>query len=325
MNLYEAYGLTIKSTILLPELAPAGGNCVPDINIDYARISRTPPHVSADGSYFETDGEESFLYWDTAGSFLVRGGNEILISPMPAVPESIIRLPLLGTVLSAAVQQRGFLGLHASAVNIGGHAVAFIGCRGQGKSTTAAALVGRGHTLLCDDMVVIKPQPVGQPPLVLKGFPLLKLFPEAAAAAMGDDPGVLPRLIEGYEKRSRSAVNSFSVDSAPLKKIYFLTEGDSIEIEAVEPREQVIHLIRHSYTARIFGNSLNNETASRNFRQCVDLSNRTSVCWLKRPKELRQLTQLARFIEADVLEGPDWSRGAAPGNETCSPASSAVL
>ena len=144
------------------------------------------------------------------GAFLVRGGKEIIVDAISGVEESLIRLPLLGMVLAAVLQQRGLLVLHASAVAFNGDAVAFLGGSGWGKSTLAATLYARGHPLVADDLVAVD---VGgrENPIVLPGFPQLKLLPEAAAASLGDDAELLPRLASGFDKRSHRAANEFSI------------------------------------------------------------------------------------------------------------------
>ena len=57
-----------------------------------------------------------------------------------------------------AMFEDGFVGLHASAVAIDGHAVALLGPSGVGKSTTAYVLTQRhGARLLSDDLALISP------------------------------------------------------------------------------------------------------------------------------------------------------------------------
>ena len=58
-----------------------------------------------------------------------------------------------GTVLATVCQLRGWLTLHASAVEIGGRAVAFVGDSGAGKSTLAALACLGGANLVTDDVL----------------------------------------------------------------------------------------------------------------------------------------------------------------------------
>jgi hypothetical protein len=300
MYTYFTYGLGIQSTLSLPELIPSTLD-VPDISIQLGKVEQEAPQTDEEGSYFHLSDDESFLFWETAGKFLVREGKEIVVDPAPGVPEKIIRLPLLGTVLAAAIQQRGFLGLHASAVDIGGRAVAFVGYRGRGKSTMAAALVARGHKLIADDLVVLDALGTEDIPLVRPGFPQLKLFPEAAAASFGDDPSKLPALIAGFEKRARHVPGTFSTRPVPLNAIFFLETGPSIAVERMPVQEAVLNFIRHSYTIRVFRDCLDRPGEFSNLRQCAALADRVSTCRLVRPRDLNSLAAVAEIVENTIV------------------------
>jgi hypothetical protein len=296
--MYVAYGLKVDSTIPLPELVERKGGGA-DIIIQRGQIERPLPETDQTGSYFHSAGEEAYLFWDEVGAFLVREGKEIVVDALPGVKEQVLRLPLLGTVLSAAIQQRGFLPLHASAVAIDGRAVAFLGPRGAGKSTMAAALYARGHDLISDDSVVVDIAG-SAPPLVMPGFPQLKLFP-AAAAKLGYDIQALPRLIPNFEKRSCRA-DRFYREAIPLHRIYVLDRGPVIEIEPLGSQEAIIKLISQSYVARVFKESLKGVLASLHLSQCVEIVNNVSICRLKRDFSLLELDDVARSVELDVRE-----------------------
>ena len=93
---------------------------------------------------------------------------------------------LLGSVAGLVLQNLGAVCLHASTVNIDGFAVAFVGPPGTGKSTTAAALLRRGHAIITDDVAVID-EADGQP-YVRRGYARLNLLDDAANALFLDSP-----------------------------------------------------------------------------------------------------------------------------------------
>lgn len=298
MYSYVAFGLNIHSTFPLPELMTTSGS-LPDVIIRRAKISRPLPKTDNEGMYFELNKEEAYLFWEGVGAFLVRNGRDILVDPLSKVEDHIVRLPLLGTVLSAAIQQRGFLTLHASAVAIDGGAIAFLGHRGAGKSTMAATLYGRGHTLLADDSVVMD-MSNAECPMVVPGFPQLKLFPEAAVASLGDDPETLPRLIPGFEKRSRHTIERFSPYPLPLTRVYVLERGEPIEIAPMRPQDTIVQIISHSYVARIFKNSLKGTLAASHLLQCANLANKVPFYKLKRNFSLSCLPEVAHLVEQEM-------------------------
>jgi hypothetical protein len=299
MYSYVAYGLSIHSPTPLPELMPVA-NAKPDLIIRRAKLDRPlPTNTDRDGSYFRMEADEAYLFWQEVGAFLVRKGKEIIVDTFPGVEERIIRLPLLGTVLSAAISQRDLPALHGSAVAVNGQAVAFLGFRGAGKSTMAAALYSRGHSMIADDSVVLDIHGPGMPK-ALPSFPQFKLFPEAARASLGDDPKKLPQLMSGFEKRGRRVVERFSPQPVPLSRLYILERGSEFGIEPIPTQERFLHLFRHSYVARIFGTSLNGAAASSHFLQCARLAGKAPVYRLKRPFSLAALPEAARMVEDDL-------------------------
>ena len=299
MYSYFAYGLGIQSLMPLPELKEVA-KVKPDLIIRRGEIDRPlPTSIDRDGSYFHLEAGEAYLFWKEVGAFLVRNGNEIIVDAFPGVEERIIRLPLLGTVLSAAISQRNLPALHASAVAVNGQAVAFLGFRGAGKSTMAAALYSRGHSLIADDSVVLDINGPGIP-TALPSFPQLKLFPEAASASLGDDPKTLPQLMSGFEKRGRRVTERFSTQPVPLSRLYILDRGTEFGIEPIPTQERFVHLFRHSYVARIFSASLKGPAASSHFLQCVRLAGKAPVYRLKRPFSLAALPDAARMVEEDL-------------------------
>jgi hypothetical protein len=96
------------------------------------------------------------------GSYWIRAGREIVVTPTPDAGMREVRLFLLGTAWAALCYQRGLLPLHASAVQVGDHAVAFCGATGTGKSTLAAWLSERGYSLISDDRCRFDISPQGQ-------------------------------------------------------------------------------------------------------------------------------------------------------------------
>jgi hypothetical protein len=187
--------------------------------------------------------------------------------------------------------------LHASAVVIDGEAIAFLGAKGQGKSTTAAAVYARGHALLADDIVALDTRHA-EGPMVLPGFPLMKLWPESAASALGDDPERLPRLAPDYDKRARGITERFANRPVPLKCIYTLDDGIAPAVKSLAPSQAMVPLIAHSYAARFGRRLLIGATATAHFLDCARLLEWVPVYKLERPRALEQLPTLAQVIES---------------------------
>lgn len=292
---YSAYGLSIHSPLALPELV-AGGEAA-DVIIRLGRVSCPPLETTDSKGWLKTAGEEVGFFHEEVGAFLVRGGAEILVDPVPGVEEHVLRLFILGMGLGLLLRQRGHLVLHASAVEIEGSATAFLGWKGIGKSTMAAALYERGHGIVTDDVLALD-FGGAKSLVVLPAFPQLKLWPEAAAA-VGNVPDALPRLGLRLEKRSRRAERRFPQKPLPLKCIYVLATGPAPGIEPLQPRDAFVELVGQSYLVRSLRST---SAASLHFRQCTQLVNCVSIRLLKTNRSLAALPDLAQMVERDAAD-----------------------
>src|SRR5690606_16473868 len=95
-----------------------------------------------------------------------------------------IGLPLFGPVMACLLHRQGLLVLHGSAVVIDGEAHAFLGDKGSGKSTTAAALIAAGLPLVADDVVALDRLEDGRL-AVRAAFPAMKLDARMMAGFAG--------------------------------------------------------------------------------------------------------------------------------------------
>jgi hypothetical protein len=73
----------------------------------------------------------------------------------PAAPIGLIAILITGSVVAYLLSADGSLVLHASAVEVNGEALAFIGQSGQGKTTMATILCAEGHALVSDDLLPV--------------------------------------------------------------------------------------------------------------------------------------------------------------------------
>jgi hypothetical protein len=295
-HLYRAYGLIIQSPIPLPELLAGGG--APDVVIHFGTVEYRPTDANRRLSEMQLVGEDIYLFWGDIGSFVVRGGREIIIDPLPGVQEHVLRLFILGTTLAMLLCQRGLTVFHASAVAIRGQVVAFAGVKGAGKSTSAAALHAAGHTVVADDILAI--DTCDGVPMVLPGFPHLKLWPDSVAL-LGHDPEQLPRLRPEVEKRSYSLVQRFSAEPLPLRHFCLLSPGPALDLQPYEQREALGALMPHWYGTRFGMERLRALGLADFFQQCVSVARSVSVYRLERPRSSPVLEDIRRLLEEKLL------------------------
>jgi hypothetical protein len=209
----------------------------------------------------------------------------------------VLRTVILGPALGALLYQRGWLPLHASAVGVSGGAVAFVGEKGEGKSTLAAAMYAQGHPLVADDVTAIEVAGTGQP-TVFPAYPQLRLWP-GAAASLGEDLDGLPQLDSLSDKRGRYALREFSLVSRPLRRVYVLSRGETAGIEHLRPQEALIELVRYTYGRRL----LHAVKSANHFLKCTSIVNSVSVRRLRRPHSFAALSEVVRLVEEDCVDG----------------------
>jgi hypothetical protein len=179
-------------------------------------------------------------------------------------------------------------------------AVAFLGESGWGKSSMSAALHARGHGVMADDVTAVH---FGAgTATVFPGFPQLKLNPEAAAS-LGYDAASLFVLHTLEAKRGFRVTHGFPTAPLPLKCVFVLAEDTICRIDPLQPQETLIELVRHSYPTRFL-----HPGGAKHFLQCAHLTKGVPMYYLKRPRSLQALPDLARLVEKhlarDVSSAP---------------------
>jgi hypothetical protein len=288
----SAYGLRIDSVVPLPA-APVANNEGDVARVRWADLGSVARDLRGRDAPASVTQDETTLDLPGVGTFLVRRGREILVDPDPGAGDALLQLALLGPVLAALLQQRGTLVLHASAVEVAGAAVGFLGARGAGKSTMAAALLGRGYPVLADDILAVSLQ--SGLPQALPGFPQLKLWPDAVAA-LGGDPTLLPPICEGEDKRARAIGGIFRSGAVPLARLYVLSAGDVPAIEPLASGDAFLELVSHSYGITW----LHGVSGPAQFAARAELVRRVPINRLRRPPGLDQLARVTRLVEEDL-------------------------
>src|SRR5438128_11149674 len=167
---------------------------------------------------------------------------------------------LLGPALGFVLRLRGVTCLHASAVAIGGGAVAFVGAAGAGKSSTAAAFARLGYPVLTDDVAAL--EDFGDRFNVQPAYPRVRLWPDAVEALFGA-PDALPRITPGWEKRYLALDNAhhrFQASPLELRAVYLLgeraEEGGATRVEAATGKSALMSLVAETYATRMIDAAL---------------------------------------------------------------------
>jgi hypothetical protein len=296
---YRAYGLTIRSDLLLPELDSDSADR-PDLTIRLARTGRPLPQPSL-GTVYESGAQDHYVAWPGVGAFLIRGAQAIDVEPAPGVSLPLLNFPLLGPVMARLLHLRGMLVLHASAVDLTGRGAVFLGAKGAGKSTTVAAFVAAGHRLLTDDVLAIRFSS-HECPHIVPGFPQLKLNVDVADRFVWDGAVAMPPPIPGFPKQQRRLTGCFSHAPVLPRCIYVLAQGCSAKIVPLSAQDALGPLLSYSFASlfqRRYG-QLSKAEAGRHLSQCAALAGLVRVARLERPSDLQRLPDIVRLVEDDV-------------------------
>jgi hypothetical protein len=320
---YALFGLKVRSNIPLPELtvAPAGFGTPPQaVNEDFTIHWQERPSVGVDAdggeltyesAYMDEVGAPALTIWAAGADLLrleysdgpkfwvARSGREAWATwPEPPLTIEDTATYFLGPVLGLVLRLRGVTCLHASAVAIGGRAVAFVGDAGAGKSTTVAALVRKGFAALSDDIVALDERD-GQF-FVTPAYPYICLWPESVVALYGSAEA-LPKFAATYEKRCLSLPREalrFANEPVRLGCVYALgRRGDEpAGVSAVPAREAFVTLVANTYAT----NMLDSAMRAREFETLGRLMQTVPVKRLTANSDSGRIDELCEVIQADA-------------------------
>ena len=207
---------------------------------------------------------------------------------------------LVGPVMGFVLRLRGVTCLHASAVAIGGNAIALVGSPGAGKSTTAAAFADRGFEVLSDDVVALEDR--GDHFLVLPGYPRVNLWPDSVGMLFGSED-ILPRITPTWDKRFLALDRGgrrFASKPLPLGAIYILGERDAElsapVLEEVAAGDALITLVANTYVNYL----LNREMREREFDLLSRIVANVPVRRVRIPDNPSDVFSLCEAIAGDV-------------------------
>jgi hypothetical protein len=186
---YAVFGGVLRSEMEFPELPPSDVGR-PDWTFEVRQGA--PPFPAAFALGERQIGAEKYSLWRTpsglrleyshAGWYDVSSdGTRITWYRGAGARPELVRWVLLGSAMALALEARGCLCLHGSAVSFfregGESAVAFLAPKHHGKSTLAAALTIAGGRLVGDDTLAVVP---GAPCLLRPGVASLRLREDAS-------------------------------------------------------------------------------------------------------------------------------------------------
>ena len=327
---YSIFGLRLQSNQSIPFLKNSeivGTGTKPDIQVCLDRmplraygIREMFPQLLHVSDFRDEKGDPGLKIWKLNNSyyrFCYSDGTEFLIDregtrvwatwPNEATLEDTL-IYLIGPVLGFLLCLRGATCLHASAVAIKDHAIAFFGPAEAGKSTIAAAFAIQGYPALTDDIVALRHENGGL--LVQPGYPYISLWQNSAEILYGKS-GSLPRLTpasgknSAWDKRYLDLTQKgyhFHKHPLPLGAIYILGEFNKDSsapcIEGVSPSEGFIKLLSNKYVKYFF----DKEAEVQEFELLGQLANSIPLRKITPHSYQDDLPKLCEMINTDFEE-----------------------
>jgi hypothetical protein len=293
---YSAYGLLISSSFAIDEL-DAAERGVPDIVVRLSSVPRRGP-VKESGLYVEFSPSDTYFEWPGFSRFLLKSTFEIDVELENENQRRLLALALLGAVMAVALFRKGYLVLHGSCVAVDGNGVIFLGDKGAGKSTTAAAMLAAGYDLVSDDVVAI--DVTANPPRIMTAYPSVKLTASASAQFAPAGATILPPPEPDFPKNRFRLASMTRTPSTPAAVAYVLARGDSAGVQELDPQTALSAIMRFSYLVRFGEKLLNGADAGIHFRQCAMLSQKIPVALLTAPNSLESLQTVPPLIAATL-------------------------
>ena len=266
------------------------------------RVGAVPAFLSDAVSAWEgwqTAPGRLLLNVDGAARYLVTNrGREVVVDPLG--DDARVRAFLLGSVLGACLQWRGYLTLHASAIETGAGAVLFMGPRGVGKSTLLAALIDRGYRMMADDVSGVAMDADGRPE-VFGAFPHVRLCADALERLGWNGK---PRALEptwGEPRKWCVPVERFRDAPLAVRGLFLLAtgNGDSATIQPASGSAAFAGVVRNTYRRRLV-RALGFQR--RHFRMVQVVVRHAPIVRVRRPRDGFRLDTLADRI-VEYLEG----------------------
>jgi hypothetical protein len=324
--IYSVYGLRLHTNQPIPGLIvpPQPGKADVEITFEEAERHHSQPvgavEVYASPGITE-NGEPYFKVWkddvhpqaylgiqytDGAGftSFLInREVSQVQVARTESIPFQDMLTYFLGPVIGCVLRLREITCLHAGVAAVDGKALAIIGPKGAGKSTTVAALAHHSQAVLSDDIAPLS-QVEGRF-MVAPGYPCLRLWPNTIAALPGITTGELPKILSFAEKRFLSLTVDGAADRwrfqdkpLPLAAVYVLSGRAQDGALSITSQSQAAGLL--ALSGNVYPEySLRQTDRCRDFGVLGQLAASVPVREVTQPEGLDTLAQLCDAILND--------------------------
>lgn len=218
---YLVYELVVETTFPCLFLQVAPGDMGVDVTVVEGDVpKRLPSPTLSLNNWDASPGKFLLRCGPKSGRFLVEDGCRVTLQRGVHAEPDRLAVSFFVSVLTALLQQRDLLVLHANTALTSNGAIAVSGASGAGKTTAISGILSKGFKLLADDITVLR---IGTNGVieVLPGAPHLHLC-EDTAEQFGFDISNVPRYPWRRMKAALPVYGIMAHSPAPLQSIYLL-------------------------------------------------------------------------------------------------------
>ena len=255
----RVHGLVVSSQVPLHQGRPVAG-ATPDLEVVYGpgrTIPGEPPAGEALGRHERPEGGLFSSVTRTAEGVVLRchgvcdlvmdrDVTRMVVHRDPAAVVGLESVVLGGMGLATVLMLRGHLLLHASAVAVGGRAVAMVGRSGMGKSTVATLLCEAGGLMVTDDVLRVDLPPDGA--VAQRGSSEARLRPSSRVTA---PQGAALR--QTPDDRAAVRLSAVEADEVPLDVVVVPFPDRAADEVSVEPLSRADALVVLTAVPRLVG------------------------------------------------------------------------
>ena len=301
MYYYWAYGLTIQSSVLFPELFPIEETGTTDVELVIADVPDTiAGETGFRSSHLMISSSEYLLHVNHIASYYVSSGSRIIIKPLDSADWVSIRLFCLSNAFAALLHQRNQIPLHCSAFIDQDELVLIMGESGAGKSTTLAAMINKGYIPFSDDVCVPVISDSNEELYLYSSYPMMKYWLDTYDKV--DIAGGLKdrKIRPDQEKYGVYFHDRFSRTPMKVKRVVLIEKDSSVSevaTRAIQGIELFQRLERNAYRGEYIGFS---GLQKEHFTLFSLIANTTKTMLISRPADENSIAAVAEIIVRDL-------------------------
>ena len=297
MYYYWAYGLTIQSSVLFPELFPMEETGTTDVELVIGDVQDT---IAGDtgfrSSHLMISSSEYLLHVKDIASYYVQEGSKLIIQPTEGADWESIRLFCLSNAFAALLHQRNQIPLHCSAFIDQGELVLIMGESGAGKSTTLAAMINKGFIPFSDDVCVPVISEANDELYLYSSYPMMKYWIDTYDK-VDIGGGIKDRKIRpDQEKYGVYFHDRFSRTPMKVKRVVLIekdTSATEVTTRTIQGIELFQRLERNAYRGEYIGFS---GLQKEHFTVFSRIANTAKTMLISRPTDENSIATVAEMI-----------------------------